>query len=446
MLSPIVDHSIKAKRPPRRGPPMSLRLYTGLTHIAAPAAALLLRRRVARGKEDPARLAERRGLASIARPSGQLLWVHAASVGETMTMLPVIRRLVERGAYVLLTTVTLTSARLAAMRLPDGAVHQFVPFDLPNAVKRFLDHWQPDMALFAEQELWPNLLQGCHERRIPTILVNARMSPRSHRRWSRMPRTIAHVLSRFDLILAQSKSDGQRLASLGARHVETPGNLKYDAPAPPADPGLLARLARALAGRPTWVAASTQRGEEELVLEAHLLARRAHPDLVLLLAPRHPERGDEVEALIHGQGLACARRSREEWPGPGTGVFLLDTIGELGLAYRQSGIAFLGGSLVVHGGQNPIEPAKLDTVVLHGAHVHNHAEVYGIIDSAGGGLLVNDADTLGRTVARLLDAPQLATAAAGKARNAVEALAGGIDRTLAALDPFLVRIALEAHA
>jgi 3-deoxy-D-manno-octulosonic-acid transferase len=418
-------------------PTFVLRAYAALAHALEPAAGMFLARRVKAGKEDVARLDERRGIASRPRPAGTLVWLHAASVGETIAVLPIAQRLAEAGRTVLLTTVTVTGAKLAAERLPPGAVHQFVPLDLPRAVDRFLDHWRPDLAVLAEQELWPNAIAAIAARQVPLALVNARLSPRSYARWSQLRGTARALLSSFDLVLTKSDADAERFRSLGAQRVEHPGDIKYDAPAPKAELEQLRQLRDALANRPRWVAASTQPGEEEFVLAADAAIRATCPDVVLLLAPRHPPRGNAVEALFGQRGLTVARRSRGELPSATTQVFLLDTIGELGLLYEATTFAFLGGSLVRHGGQNPIEPAKLGVAVLHGPNVHNFVEVYAALDAAGGGQLTNDAAALGREAARLLDNPAAARAMGARAKSCVDALGGGLDRTVAALEALI---------
>ena len=428
--------------------PFPLTLYRGLSHIAAPAVRLMVMRRVQRGKEDPARLGERRGHAAFRRPAGLLVWLHAASVGEVASALPLIRRLRERGALVLLTTVTVTSARMVQQRLPDGAVHQFIPFDLPGAVDRFLDHWKPDLALFMEQELWPNLLEGCRQRTIPAVLVNARMSPRSFKRWTLAPQVARYLLGHFAVVLAQSEDDGERLARLGAMRTVNVGNVKYDVPILDVDANHLALLATGFAGRPVWTAASTHAGEDELVLDAHAIARQVvGRRLGLILAPRHPERGDDVARLCEARGLSVVRRSAGAFPRASTDVFLLDTIGELGLAYRCAALAFIGGSLIERvGGHNPIEAAKLDRVVLHGPHVHNFAAVFRALDDTGGGIEVLDASALGAALVACLTAPSECAQRAALGRAEVETLGGAIDRVFRALEPFFLQTSLDAHA
>ncbi len=324
--------------------------------LAAPLLPLYLRRRAARGKEIAARLPERRG-AHAARPPGPLLWLHAASVGETLSVLPVLEALAARAPRltVLLTTGTVTGAALLDQRLPAGlrgrVLHRFVPLDVPRWVARFLDGWRPDAGAIVESELWPNLIAAARARRIPLALVNGRFSARSARRWRHAAGLGREVMEGFALVLAQSSADAGRFAALGARAVRAPGNLK-DAAAPlPAAPEALAALRAAIGGRPVLLGASTHPGEEAILLAAHRLLAEEFPGLLTLLAPRHPERGPALAALAAEHALPAARRAAGELPGPQTAVYVADTLGELGLFYRLASVGLVGGSLVPHGGQ-----------------------------------------------------------------------------------------------
>ncbi|HYE51380.1 MAG TPA: 3-deoxy-D-manno-octulosonic acid transferase, partial [Azospirillaceae bacterium] len=412
-------------------------LYRGLTHLAAPAIRHWLDRRRRAGKEDASRLPERFGVPGLPRPEGRLVWLHAASVGESLAVLPLVERLAGRGARVLVTTGTVTSATLMARRLPAGAIHQYVPVDLPRAVDRFLDHWRPDLALWIESEFWPNLLRALRRRRVPAALVNARLSAGSHRNWRRAPRTAARLLSAFRLALAQTEAEAFRLRDLGLADVRTVGNLKYSASPLPADAGALAALRGAVAGRPAWVFASSHEGEEEVAAAVHRALAPSHPGLLTVLVPRHPERGDAVAALLAGHGLRVARRSRGEAPDAAADLFLGDTLGELGLFYRLAPVAAVGGSFVPVGGHNPVEPALLDAAVLYGPHMHNFAEMAAELEAAGGALRVADAGALAAAVSRLLaDADargRLAAAGAAVAERNRQAA----DRVMEALAPLL---------
>jgi len=405
--------------------------------LAAPLVDLYLRRREAAAKEDPARRPERRGRASSPRPAGRLIWIHAASVGETLSVIGLVERIVAAGVEVLLTTGTVTSAEIAAARLPAGARHQYVPVDVAPWVERFLDHWRPDLAVFVESEIWPATVAALSRRAVPQVLVNARVSERSARRWRRLDGLAGALFGRFTLALAQSAADADRLAGLGVPRVAVTGNLKFDGATLVADAGELAILRAAIGDRPTWVAASTQPGEEAIVAAAHARLRERLPGLLTVLAPRHPQRGGEIRAMLSDRGLAVATRSAGEIPTSATDVYLADTIGEMGLVYRLAPLAFVGGSLVPHGGQNPIEPARLGIAVLHGPHVGNFAELYRALDDNCGARAVADTAELVDAVATAHGDPAALAACVDRARSVVDASTGALDRTLAALAPWL---------
>ena len=426
----------------RKGLP--LRIYRIATTLLEPLAAGLLLMRKRRGKEDPERLPERRGLASVKRPNRPLVWLHGASVGETVTLLPLIAKLQKRGMAVLVTSGTVTSAKLMAARLPAGAIHQYLPLDVPRYMRRFLEHWRPDLCLICESEIWPNLLIEAQRRALPVVMVNGRMSERSFARWYKMPRSARFILSCFEACLTQSQADGERLAQLGAPRVSVAGNLKFDVPAPPADPDTLAILDGMTTGRPVWIAASTHPGEDELVLGAHLALKRHLPKLLTVIAPRHPQRGGDIAALAEANGVLVARRAAGENPERHTDLYVADTLNELGLFYRLSQVAFLGGSLVEGiGGHNPIEPAKLGCALLHGPFVHNNAEIFAAFDAGGGAREVLDAQALAGAVHRWLNDPASARQAARAAAQTAHQLGGAINRTLQAIEPLLMRAALE---
>jgi 3-deoxy-D-manno-octulosonic-acid transferase len=421
-------------------------MYRLLSAAARPFVPILLARRTRRGKENHQRLSERRGENHIARPDNPLVWLHGASVGELASVLPLIDRICARGINMLVTTGTVTSGGLAEQRLPPGAVHQFVPYDIPRFVRRFFDHWRPDLALFVESDLWPNMMIEASARGIPMVLVNARLSKKSFERWRRIPNSIADLLQRLDLCLAGTSPDAARLNELGAANVVVTGNLKIDVPPPPADPTALATLQRAVAGRPVIAAASTHAGEEEVVIEAHARLRTSFPDLLTLIAPRHPERGPGVADLAASQGLNAALRSRAELPKRTTQIYVADTVGELGLFYRLAPAVFIGGSLIRHGGQNPIEAAKLRCAIVHGPHVWNFAEIYDALDNAHGSELIDDADRLTAYFAAWLNDPDACARVADAGHRVVETLGGGLDRTLASLDPYLMQLQLRQRA
>jgi 3-deoxy-D-manno-octulosonic-acid transferase len=434
----VVERPIEAERLP-----LTLRAYRYLARVASPLAGLLLSHRLKRGKEHPTRAIERRGETKVARPPGPLVWVHGASVGEITSITPLVERLVARGFKALVTSGTVTSAKLAAQRLPAGVVHQFVPYDSPLFVARFLDHWKPDLALFTESDLWPNLIMMSAERRIPLILVNGRLSERSFNRWRRTPASIAALLGRFELCLAQSSAYAARYHELGAPRITTTGNLKFDVPEASADAESLLALQAAIGDRITIAAASTHAGEETALVDTHRRLRNSFPRLLTIIAPRHPDRGPGIVDIATAGGLSAVLRSQGRLPQATDDIYVVDTLGELGLVYRLAPIVFVGGSLASHGGQNPIEPIKLGAAILHGPHVWNFAEIYSALDAAGGAEEITEVGKLAVRVGAWLTDPAERAAVVEAGRATVATLGGALDRTLAALDPYLLRIRLE---
>ncbi|WP_244477310.1 3-deoxy-D-manno-octulosonic acid transferase [Methylobacterium sp. Leaf125] len=431
-----------------KAPPLTaiLRAYRTGLYLGEPALAGLLAWRSRRGKEDPGRLAERRGLPGRARPTGRLVWMHGASVGEALSLVGLVDGMIARGFSVLVTTGTRSAADLIGRRLPAGAVHQYMPLDAPRWVDRFLAHWRPDLALVAESEIWPNTVVGLHRHGIPLLVVNGRMSERSFRGWARTPRSAEALLARIAICLAQTDEDADRFRRLGAPRVSVSGNLKYDSEVPPADDQQLAHLRDLVGDRPVWVAASTHPGEDAMTARAHARLKARWPRLLTIIVPRHPHRGGDVAACAGAEGLTSARRSQGGRPHGGVDLYVADTLGELGLFYRLGRIVYLGGSLVPHGGQNPIEPTRLRSAVLHGPHVHNFTQVYRALDAAGGALPVTDADALAAALDALLaDRPRIdAMSRAGAA--ALQPFEGAVARTLSVLDPFIAQMTLKAMA
>lgn len=426
-------------------------LWAGATRLAAPGLRVMLRLRLARGKEAPGRLAERRGIDPTPRPPGRLLWLHAASVGETTSMLPVLAPLLAGAPdlTVLFTTGTVTAAALLAQRLgPDQrarVLHRFVPLDVPGWVGRFLDHWRPDAAAFLESELWPNLLAACHARHIKLMLVNARLSPRSFARWRRLPGFAGDLLGGFDRVQARSEADAERLRMLGATRVEAPGDLKFAAPPLPVEAAERDRLRALLAGRPVWLAASTHPGEEALVFAAHRQIAAQHPGLLTILAPRHPERGAAIAA--EAAPLPVTRRALGDAPPPSQGVWLVDTLGELGLWYRLAPIAFVGRSLVPPGGgQNPLEPARLGCAIAVGPHTGNFPEHVALLREAGALVEVADAAALAGFVTAMLADPARRHDMGCRAAAIVQRHGDLAERTAAALLDLLTSPATRGWA
>jgi 3-deoxy-D-manno-octulosonic-acid transferase len=388
--------------------------YRTAGRVAPPVLNVMLARRAGAGKEVAARLAERRGVASRPRPAGRLIWFHAASVGEFLSALPVIEALA--GTSVLLTTGTVTSAELAAQRLPAYAIHQFAPLDALPWVDAFLTHWQPSAAVFVESELWPTMLDECDARGIPRLLINARLSARAAARWQKAEGFAGSVLWPFRYIHAQSAGDAARLAGFGVTGILQWGNLKLAAATLPVDEATLAAF-QAICPGPVFLAASTHAGEEEIVLAAHARLVTSFPGLVTIIVPRHPPRGAEVARLC-----GAPRRAAGGAPVPGK-VYVADTLGELGLFFRAASFAFIGNSLVAGGGHNVVEPAMLGRPVITGPHLENFQEAAATMHEAGALALVTDAASLAAAAAIWLRDPAAAAAAGAAARAAFAPLA-----------------------
>jgi 3-deoxy-D-manno-octulosonic-acid transferase len=404
------------------------------TQMLTPLAPVLLRQRAARGKEDWARLNERLGMAGLPRPKGKLIWLHGASVGESLSALPLIEKLKD-SATVLVTSGTVTSAAMMGQRLPTGALHQYVPLDTPKAVARFLDHWQPDIGLFIESDLWPNLLLEARARGVKLALVNARISANSAERWMWARRSVNVILSAFDMVLAQDQEIADRFRDLGAKNVEVVGSLKADAPPLGVDEDALAAMRQAIDGRPVLLAAQTHPGEDETLLPAHDLLRRQFPDLLTILVPRHTGRGADLEMLCGSR--AHRRRSAGGRITSQTAIYIADTMGEMGLFYRLAPFCFLGGSLVPLGGHNPLEPAALKCAVLAGPHTRSAPTAYDAIFAAQGFGRVASSTDIAREAARLLSDPAAAAAAGEAAAQGAATLAGAVDRTVTHLKKLL---------
>ncbi len=406
---------------------MMLALYAGLSTLAAPLLRLHLQRRVGRGREIAARLGERRGVDATPRPPGLLVWLHAASVGETVSILPVIAALLaQEGVWVLVTTGTVTSAELLAARMGDAArlLHRFVPLDVPGWTQRFVAHWRPDVAGFVESEIWPNLLAACTAQGVRLMLINARISPSSLAHWLRVPAAARRVFGQFQAVQAQSGGDAERLVRLGARDVEHPGNLKFAAAPLPVDAAELARLLGVIGDRPVWLAASTHPGEERIAAEVHRALVGRYPRLLTIIAPRHPARGAQIEAEMADAcpGVDIGRRASGGDP-PDRGIWIADTLGELGLLYRLSPIAFVGCSLAVGGGHNPIEPARLGCAVAMGPLTENCRDAVTTLAAVGALQTVADGEVLADWVGGLLDDPARRTAMGDAARTAATQVA-----------------------
>jgi len=417
---------------------MKLSLYRMATTLGGPLIRLYLNKRLKRGKEDPLRFDERLGKASLPRPNGKVVWMHAASVGESLSILPLIERLVKDHPHwsVLVTTGTVTSARLMEERLANGAVHQYVPADRVSYVRRFLEHWRPDLALWVESEFWPNLVIETRARAVPMVVLNGRVSDASFKGWQKNRAMIARLLAAFPLVLAQSERDGERFSTLGAKNVGVPGNLKFAVGALPVNDRALESLLETVGERPRWLAASTHAGEEAIAGRVHLAHKTTTPDLLTIIVPRHPDRGAAVATELTELGLSVARRSANEAITPDTDVYVADTMGELGLFYRLCDIVFIGKTLAGVGGQNPIEPAHLSCALIFGPDMSNFADSAAKLMNAGGARQVQDEAGLNQVLAELLSNDTARIHAANAARDMAGSEMYVLDRVMKALAPY----------
>lgn len=415
---------------------LALAAYRCVTWALGPIAGPYLGARARAGKEDAARLGERQGHASAPRPLGPLVWLHGASVGEMRVALQVQAALAAQRPDLsfLLTTGTQSSAALAARSAPVRTTHQFAPIDRPSAVRRFLSHWRPDVGIFAESDLWPNLVTEACRRGVRLALVNGRMSADSLSGWARTPAMARRVLAAFDVLLAADMRTAEGLTTLAARTTPNVGNLKVAAPAPPIDAATRAALTAAIGGRPVWLAASTHPGEDEIALAAHARLRAERPDALLVIAPRHVERGAAIAALAGG----APQRSRGETPGAGDAVYVADTMGEMGALYAACGVALVAGSLLPQlTGHNPIEPIRCGAAPVSGPHVESFADIFADLVAAGAVEIVDGAEAMAAAVEAAWAAPEMRAARVEAGLTALARGADALSATLAAITPLL---------
>ncbi len=383
---------------------MRYKTYKIITSVLSPLVGLWLRIRLLKGKESKERFRERFGFTKIPRPKGTLVWMHAASVGEANSVLLLIEQLQSHfpDVHILLTTGTVTSAKLIEKRTPKNVVHQFVPVDTQEATNRFLRHWRPDIGFWVESELWPNLVMNAKARGCFMLIINGRMSVRSYNSWQKHALLMMFdMLNCFELVFVQSDEDAQRFRALGAKDVRCLGNLKYDALPLPCNEADLFSLQQAIGMRPVWLAASTHANEEEQLLKTHNILASTYPNLLTIIVPRHPERGEEISGILSTHGKV-ALRSRGDKITPETKFYVADTLGELGLFYRLSEIVFMGGSLITHGGQNPLEAARLRCCILTGTHTDNFSDIYSEMEKLSICIRVQNTTDLATQIDRLI--------------------------------------------
>ncbi|WP_420584463.1 3-deoxy-D-manno-octulosonic acid transferase [Ruegeria sp.] len=413
------------------GPTLIYRLYCGLTAIAGPLVWREVRKKLQAADVPEIRQQERLGHASLPRPNGQLIWFHAASVGETLSVISLIKRLGERlpTAEFLITSGTPTSAALIEKRMPPRARHQYPPLDSAGPVKRFFDHWRPDAGIFVESEIWPRLIVEGATRGIPLALLNARLSDKSVEGWKKRPKTARFILDHFRLFLTQNDKTARNLIAIGAQpdRVQPGTNLKAMSDPLPVDQATLSDIHAQINGRPVWIASSTHAGEEETVLAAHAELLKRWPDLLLLLIPRHPERRSEVASLIKQAGQTVAIRSAKDQISAQTQVYMADTLGETGTWYALCPIVFLGGSLKEIGGHNPFEPAQAGAAVITGPGYFNFAETFAPLIETGGAQQIQSAHELAKTVSTWLSDQTALEAARSAAKSCVNTQASALD-------------------
>ena len=421
---------------------MLLKIYNTLIRFLYPIAiSRYIEKRKKRGKEDIKRFNERVGRPIKPRPEGKLIWMHGASVGESISMLPLIQRLLEvyPNAHVMVTTGTLTSAEIMAKRLPERAFHQYLPIENPVFATRFLKHWKPDIALWFESEFWPAMLSCIKRKNIPLILVNGRISNKSFKRWQQFDFIIKEILECFTLCLGQSDEDEYRLRVLGAKNTMCLGNLKYAGLPLPVDENNKQEIAEQITGRTVWLVSSTHDDEEFKIARFLKDLQKKVPNLLTFMAPRHPQRGSEIKQRLQKElGLNVALRSANEKITEKTDVYVADTIGELGIWYDLIPLVFIGGSLIPHGGQNFIEPSRSRDAVIVGPHMYNFADAMNRAKKADAVIQVNDVLELMETVENLLTHPDLLEAKRSLAYNwangEAKVLEGIVEKIKAYLD------------
>lgn len=421
-----------------------IKLYQIITIIALPLVRIYMLLRKAKGKEDTMRISERFGVASKARPEGLLIWFHAASAGESISVLPVISRLAEQfpNIHFLLTTGTVNSAKIMEKMLPIRTIHQYVPIDVLPYVNKFLKHWQPDLAIFAESEIWPNLVTQTSAR-CSLLTVNGHMSKRSFKKWQKYKSLSKEIFSSFSVCMTQSEQDVTYFKDLGVPNVKYMGNIKYGAAALPYDQEKLEQLLSLTSGRKIWLAASTHNEnemEEKIVAEVHKILKEEIPELLTIIVPRHPTRKNEVYTELSSMGIKLAVRSENEVITPDTDIYIADTMGELGLFYSLAPIVLVGGSLVPRGGHNPLEPARLNCAILIGKYAFNFTEINDEFLQNDAMIRVEDKEELILTIHKLFSDDKKISQMQNTALKLVSKKAGIIDEIVAEISPYIKKV------
>lgn len=410
---------------------MLLFIYSQLIRLALP---FILFRLWWRGRKAPARRKDwSHRLGYVPRLQGTVIWVHAVSVGETIAAGPMVNRLLRSNpdATILMTATTDTGLAQAKKMFGERVAYAYAPYDTPGAIRRFLRRVNPRILVILETEIWPNMIDQCHRFGVPVFLINARLSERSAQGYERVRGLAAPIMKKITWIAAQAEKDAQRFRRIGVapESVEVTGSVKFDVDISEATRAAALRCRQSLGKRPIWVAGSTHSGEDVQLLEAHRIVLEQHPEALLIIVPRHPERFDSVAQLVADNGFKLARRSLDQ-SAEGAQVYLGDTMGELMMLYGAGDIAFVGGSLVERGGHNPLEPAAWSIPVLTGPHVFNFETIFERLQANGGVQVVQEATELGRAIAGLVAAPDECRAVGQRALEVVNSNRGALDKVV----------------
>ncbi|MCL6229918.1 lipid IV(A) 3-deoxy-D-manno-octulosonic acid transferase [Bartonella bilalgolemii] len=421
---------------------VALSIYRIVGFCLHPVVPFYLFFRAMRGKEERGRHKERLGKSQKVRPQSPLIWFHAASIGETVALLPLINYILSLKIQVLLTTCTVTSSALVKKYFGNRLIHQYAPLDLELAVRHFISHWKPDLALICESEIWPLRIKELAKMRIPQILVNARMSEQSFKAWHKRLFLAKHIFKHIDVAIGQNETDVTYYYTLGVKSVALSGNLKAEV-CPVGDQELLTRYCKAIGNRPVWAAISTHEGEERIACKVHKILKSHFPDLLTIIVPRHPERSEDIIKVCGHEGLRFVLRSSNTIPDMDTDILLGDTIGEMGLFLRLSKVAFIGKSLCNYGGHNPLELALLGVAILTGPHIANFQNTFERFLSCDAASIVEDTMQLAIQVNKFLTNETLRQEVVDKAYKVATSMAGALECTLKVLDPFLQPLVIQ---
>lgn len=410
--------------------------------LGIPVIEVILLSRTFLGKEDPSRINERRGITKLKRPHGNLIWLHASSVGESVAALALIEKLLKTHPLntILITTGTLTSAKLLKDRLPNDVIHQFVPIDRPAWVKRFLNHWRPNLVLIMESEFWPIQIQQINSRKTPIILINARLSKTSYSRWRWAKSMARSIFGSIELIITTNTEQAQRFETLGARKIQVGGNLKRSAKKLPVKVAATKELQEQIGSRKVWLAASTHEGEDLTVIKTQKLLKTKFPNILTIIVPRHPQRRNEIRLLAQENELAVTCRTMNETIQPETDIYIADTLGEMSIFFDLARYVFIAGSLVPVGGHNPIEPAHFDCAIFFGPLMAKNQEIANEMIQTEAAIQIASDESLPHTLEELLTDDNLSQKLSCNARKYAEDGGTILETISIKISPYIVGI------